>query len=101
MFVPKLAKNGFYSSFWGLGTLLNLAQVHLFSIATSLSGIQETELKPFLTIFGTGMRAKLLHPSIRGNYSMMLSMCCSGTTLHTFTTTLEDCILSIVSLYKR
>jgi len=36
---------------------LNLAQVHLFSVATSLSGIQETELKPFLTIFGTGMRA--------------------------------------------
>jgi hypothetical protein len=40
-----------------LGTLLNLAQVHLFSVATSLSGIEETELKPFLTIFGTGMRA--------------------------------------------
>jgi hypothetical protein len=56
MVVPKLAKNGFLFFFWGLGTLLNLAQVHLFSVAASLSGIQETELKPFLTIFGTGMR---------------------------------------------
>jgi hypothetical protein len=43
-----------------LETVLNLAQVHVFFVATILSEIQETELKPFLTIFGTDMRAKII-----------------------------------------
>jgi hypothetical protein len=36
---------------------LNLEQIRVFSVATRLPKIQEMELKPFLTIFGTGMRA--------------------------------------------
>jgi len=59
MRVPKLARMVFIL-FWVLETLLNFAQIHVFFVATSLSGIQETELKSFLTIFGTAMRAILM-----------------------------------------
>ena len=58
--VPKLAKNGFYSIFGIWGQLL-AAYFFLFSShKPSFSKWQKnprTELKPFLTILGTTMRA--------------------------------------------
>jgi hypothetical protein len=39
-----------------LGTVLDFLLAYVCFEAISTSGIQERELKPFLTIFGTGMR---------------------------------------------
>jgi hypothetical protein len=51
----------FLFAFCGLGTVLGFAFVSEFLVATSLfepAEVCRTELKPFLTIFGTSMRAK-------------------------------------------
>jgi hypothetical protein len=50
-----------------LGTVLDFAFVPEFLVATSLlepAEVCRTELKPFLTIFGTGMRATVWHENI-------------------------------------
>jgi hypothetical protein len=37
----------------GVGHILNFAKIHVWLAAASSSGIQETELKPFLANLGT------------------------------------------------
>jgi hypothetical protein len=52
----------------GLVTVLDFAFVHEFLVATSLlepAEVCRTELKPFLTIFGTRMRASIVSMDTR------------------------------------
>jgi len=51
MLVPKLVSNGFYS--------LSTAKIRLSSKSKMDPHAQKTDLRPFLTILGTHMRAKV------------------------------------------
>jgi hypothetical protein len=53
----EIGEKWFLVFFRGFSSVLNLAHVHNFSVATLLFRNPKAELKPFLTILGTRMRA--------------------------------------------